>query len=174
MARDEIKMSKKTQTDKSKTVDVSPTDWQAKAAEYLAGWQRAQADLVNARTRADEEKQSFIKFAQADLIMQLLTVLDNFKRAAEHTPQSNNDNTSSWSNWASGIQAVEKQFEMILQNNGVSEIMVKVGDAFDPQTHDAIASEQSEHSADVITQIIEPGYTLHGKVLRAPKVKVAK
>lgn len=167
-------MVKKTKTDQTKTADLTPTDWQAKAAEYLAGWQRAQADLVNAQTRANEEKQSFIKFAQADLIMQLLTVLDNFKRAAEHTPTSEDNNASSWINWASGIKAVEKQFEMILQNNGVTEIAVKIGDAFNPQMHDAVASDDAGQAADTITQIIEPGYTLHGRVLRAPKVKVAK
>lgn len=167
-------MVKKTKTDETKMADVNSGDWQTKAANYLAGWQRAQADLVNAQTRANEEKQSFIKFAQADLIMQLLSVLDNFKRASEHTPTSNNSNASGWISWASGIKAVEKQFEMILQNNGVFEIAVTVGDQFNPELHDAIASEDTNQTTNTITGVIEPGYTLHGKVLRAPKVKVAK
>lgn len=144
-------------------------EWEVKAAEYLAGWKRAQADLENYRKRSDEEKQSFMKFAHSDVLLQILPVLDNFKRAAEHVPDETN-----LRNWVTGIKAIEKQFEQIMNNNGVTQIPVTIGAPFDPTMHEALMSEESEQEPDTITGEIEPGYMLHGRVLRAAKVKVAK
>ncbi len=148
------------------------SDAEAMAEQYLAGWQRAQADLVNFRKRAEEEKAAFIKFAHADLLMQILPVLDNFKRAAQHTPDSSNE--SNWANWANGVKAIEKHFEQVLQANGITEVLAKVGEPFDPMHHEAIASEESDQAQDTILAVIEPGYLLNGKLLRPAKVKVAK
>ncbi len=143
-----------------------------KAAEYLAGWQRAQADLVNYRKRADDEKKMLMQFAHGDMILQLLPVLDNFKRAAQHVPPV--DGNDQLKNWVTGVQSIEKQFEMILQSNGVTQIVVNPGDPFDPNKHEAITSEESDQQADTIIAEIEPGYLIHDKVLRPTKVKVAK
>lgn len=146
-------------------------DWKTKAEEYLAGWQRAQADLTNSRKRGEEERNAFIKYANTDILLQLLPVLDNFKRAAVHSPETEDQVIK---NWADGVKAIEKQFEMIMQNNGISQIAVNTGDNFDPNIHDALVSEESDQPSDTIVQEIEPGYMLNGRVLRAPKVKVSK
>lgn len=147
-------------------------EWQVKAEEYLAGWQRAKADLENYRKRSDEEKQAFVKYAHADLILQILPVLDNFKRAAEHSPTDTNE--SNWPNWANGIKAIEKQLEQVLIANGIVEVPIKIGDAFDPNTEEALLQEESDQPADTVTGVLEPGYTLNGRLIRPAKVRVSK
>lgn len=147
-------------------------DFETKAAEYLAGWKRALADLENYRKRSEEEKQSFVKFAHADVLLQILPVLDNFKRAANHVPTGGDE--TNWTNWSNGVKAIEKQFEQVLEANGVTQIPVKIGEAFNPTIHEALMSEESDQPADTITAEIEPGYTLNGRVIRPAKVKVSK
>lgn len=146
--------------------------WQAKADEYLVGWKRAQADLENYRKRTEEDKAGLIKYAHANVILQILPVLDNFKRAAQHIPAS--DGNEQLKAWVEGVKSIEKQFEQVLQTIGVVEVTVKIGDAFDPAFHEALMQEDSDQPADTITGIIEPGYSLHGRLLRPVKVRVSK
>ncbi len=157
---------------KRDTEEVKTQDWEAKANEHLASWQRAQADLINYRKRSEEDKKAFAQFAHADVLMQILPVLDNFKRAALHTPSVNPDDAA-MKNWVDGITAIEKQFEAVLQNNGVTQIVIAENEMFDPTKHEALMSEASDKPADTILAEIEPGYMLNGRVLRPSKVKIA-
>jgi molecular chaperone GrpE len=156
---------------KEKKVKSEQPEWQIKAEEYLVGWQRCQADFVNFKNRSEEERKAFIQFANTDLIMTILPVLDNFKRAAQHAPSVED---ASVKNWTEGIKAIEKQFEAILAEIGVAQISANPGDAFDPNIHDAMVSETSDLPEGTIISEIEPGYLLNNKVLRASKVSVSK
>lgn len=138
--------------------------------ELKASLLRAQADFDNYRKRADEQKLNLLKFANEDLILEILPVLDNFRRSTEHIPTEIQDN-----NWVQGMKLVEKQLEDILAQSGLKKIEVKVGDQFDPQLHEAISCEKSDKfTEDKILQIIEDGHTLNDKVIRHAKVKVCK
>lgn len=154
---------------KKETIEKS--EWQVKAEEYLAGWQRAQADLVNYRKRGDEEKLAFIKYANLDFILAFLPVFDNFKRAALHTPESDDEVVK---NWVDGVKAIEKQFEQVLSSIGVTQIVVNTGDNFDPNQHEAVATEESDLPADSIISEVEYGYIYNDRVIRPTKVKVSK
>ncbi|MFA6082294.1 MAG: nucleotide exchange factor GrpE [Patescibacteria group bacterium] len=153
-----------------KKVKPEINEYEQKANEYLAGWQRAQADLVNMRNRHEEDRKSLLSYAHSDIVEQILPVFDNFMRAAEHTPT---DESANWTNWANGIKAIEKQFETVLNQCGVNQIKVAIGDTFDPNFHEALMTEKSELEPDKILAIIEPGYMLNDKVLRPVKVKVS-
>jgi molecular chaperone GrpE len=146
-------------------------EWQTKAEEYLAAWQRVQADLVNYRKRSDEEKAAFIKYANLDFILAVLPVFDNFKRAAIHTPETED---SVVKNWVEGVKAIEKQFEQVLSSIGVTQIMVNEGDEFNPNKHEALVSEVSDLPEDSIVSEIEYGYMYNDRVIRPSKVKVSK
>jgi molecular chaperone GrpE len=102
--------------------------------------------------------------------MSLLPVLDNFKRAAQHSPKTDDKNVS---NWEIGIQAIARQFEDVLQSFGIIEIETIPGQPFDPRLHEAISHEKSEHKTDTIAEVIEAGYIFKDKVLRPAKVKVS-
>jgi molecular chaperone GrpE len=131
---------------------------------------RSQAELENFRKRMLDERQTTIKFANADLIMQLLPVLDNFKRAAAHAPQTQD---SAVTGWITGIRAVERQLEDILKSMGLIEIETVPGHPFDAKIHEAIAHEPSQQPEDTVTKVVETGYLLHDKVLRPAKVNVS-
>ena len=139
-----------------------------KINELTLGWQRTQADFVNFKTKAAEDKINFYKNANADLIYELLPVLDNFQRAAQHTPKElENDN------WAIGIKQIEKQFENILTENGLEKIE-SLGQEFDHNFHEAIEHIPSIKPENEIVEEVLSGYKFNGEVLRPAKVKVSK
>ncbi|TSC93463.1 MAG: molecular chaperone GrpE, partial [Candidatus Berkelbacteria bacterium Athens1014_28] len=82
--------------------------------EMTTGWQRTQADFSNYKKQIADEKLHLVKFANADIVEQLLPVLDHFQLATKHLPDELKSN-----NWAIGIKQIEKQFESILFENGL-------------------------------------------------------
>lgn len=139
-----------------------------KVAELMAGWQRTQADFVNFKKQAVDERIKLISGAGADIIDQLLPVLDHFQLAAKHLPRELETN-----NWAIGIKQIEKQFENILFENGLERIE-SVGQEFNPELHEAIEEIESDKPSGIIVEEILSGYKFAGSVLRPAKVKVAK
>jgi molecular chaperone GrpE len=129
--------------------------------------QRTQADFVNYRRRNEEEKAEFVRLAGADVIEQILPVMDNFQMAAKHVPENlRNDN------WVKGIQAIEKQLEQILAANGLEKVET-VGKEFDPNVHEAIGqvAEEKINNNEIVSEEAA-GYMLNGKLLRPAKVIV--
>jgi molecular chaperone GrpE len=141
---------------------------QAKADDYFARWQRAAADMANMRRRHEQERQEYLKQANASLIAELLPVLDSFDRALAAIPAEARDST-----WIDGVKLVERQLRMVLERNGLSAIEAE-GKPFDPTEHEALMHEPSEQPEDTVTGELQRGYKLHDRVLRPAMVKVAK
>lgn len=138
--------------------------------ELKTSLQRVQADFDNYRKHTEQIKSEWLVQANRELILQILPVLDNFQRSTDHIPAEIQGN-----NWIQGMKLVEKQLEDILAQSGLKKIEVKIGDDFNPQSHEAISCEKSDKIAeDKILQIISDGYTLNDKVIRHAKVKVCK
>lgn len=151
-----------------KTENKKIQELEQKITELTAGWQRTQADFVNYKKQSADERIKLIKSAGADIVDQLLPVLDHFQLAAKHLPKElENDN------WAQGIKQIEKQFENILSENGLERIE-SVGIEFDPELHEAVEEVESEESPGTVVEEILSGYKFAGEVLRPAKVKVAK
>ncbi len=128
---------------------------------------RALAETENFRKKVERDKSEFAKLANENALVALLPVLDNFKRASEHLPADlENDE------WAKGIAGIEKQFEQTLESLGLQRIAVKAGDACDALKHEAIATGNGENGK--ILEVLEEGYELNGKILRAAKVRVGR
>lgn len=138
---------------------------------------RVQADFDNYRKRVDKERVETKKSANADLILGLLPVLDNFKRAAQHAPANDNPSRQgdrAVADWATGIKAIEKQFEDIVYQTGLEPIKVTAGDHVDPTKHEVISQEKTNtHPAGTIVRELAKGYMLNGNVLRPAKIVVA-
>ena len=138
---------------------------------YLDGWQRAKAELINARKRDDEARAEFLKFAKEDVILELVPVLDSFQMAFS--------NKEAWEkadkNWRMGVEYIHTQLQSILQKNGLSEIN-PLGETYNPSVHEAIEMKPTESSNDdgKIISVINKGYQLNGKVIRPPKVTVGE
>lgn len=129
--------------------------------------QRTQADFANYRRRNEEHKSSFVRLANEDLVSQLLPVLDNFSLAAQHIPAELEKN-----NWAIGMKQIEKQYEQILNLNGLEQIKT-AGEDFDPVFHEAVGEEHDKKQRNgIIIQEELAGYTLNGKLIRPAKVIV--
>ena len=135
-----------------------------KAAEYLANWQRAQADFINYKRRMEQERADFNSFANANLVLGILPVLDDLERALEVMPVR-----ISKSEWAEGMRLVERKFKTILQGMGVIP-MVSVGETFDPNIHEAL--RQSSGPEGIIIEEFQKGYMMGARVLRPAKVVV--
>ncbi len=139
--------------------------------EYLTGWQRAKADMVNARKRDEEERKEFMKFSNANLIEELIPVLNSFDMAM--------GNKEAWEkadkNWRIGVEYIYSQLMKVLSENGVQELN-PIGQLYDHNHHEAIShelvTEQKQH--DMVVQVVQKGYSLNGKVLKVPKVKVGE
>jgi len=131
---------------------------------------RVQAELDNFRKRTEQEKISLIKYANTNLISDILPVLDNFKRAATHAPHTSDPQMT---NWIIGITAIEKQLEDVLKQVGMEEISVHAGDLFDHNRHEAISHDPSDAPENTVITIVESGYTLGDRILRPTKVRVS-
>jgi len=140
----------------------------AKESEYLDGWQRARAELANARKRFQREQEQAYANARADLLTRLLPIVDDFARAFETLP----DNPSS-ATWIEGIELVQRKFLVLLEQEGVVPIEV-AGQEFDPFLHQAVTHEPSTDVPDghVIAEM-QKGYRVGDRVLRPSVVRVS-
>lgn len=128
---------------------------------------RIQADFENYKRRSQEDKAEFSKYANTDLILQILPVLDNFRLAVHHLPKDLEDHP-----WVAGVRHIEAQLEQILCSEGVARIET-VGETFDPRLHEAIEEVVSEKPPGEITEEVQRGYRLQDRVIRPAKVKVS-
>lgn len=130
---------------------------------------RAMADFKNFRNRVETEKRATLKYASEKLATDLLPVLDNFERTVAHLQQG-----ASVESMQTGIAAVEKQLRSVLEAQGIKRIEA-LGQPFDTDRHEALGFEESEeHEEGTVADEIEPGYTMHEKVIRPARVRVAK
>jgi len=139
--------------------------------EYLAGWQKDKAEFINIRKRDAEEQKSFMQFANERLITELIPVLDSFNMAM--------GNKDAWEkadkNWRVGVEYIANQLKKALEDFGLKEVD-PTGKPFDPMRDEAIEHEPvTEKDKDnMVTTVIQKGYELNGKIIKAPKVKVGE
>lgn len=139
----------------------------ARSEERLQNWQRAQADLINYRRRAEQERAEQTKFRNERLIARILPVLDDFERAFAALPRDLYAFT-----WIDGVNLIAAKLMAILQQEGVRPIEA-LGQTFDPTKHEAIVVEgvSDPYSGSVVAEL-QRGYTLHERLLRPTLVKV--
>lgn len=145
--------------------DAQIAELTARITDLETNWKRAAADLANFRRQAEEEKQSFARFAHERTLLAILPVFDNFERIAAHLPDD-----FKASDAGKGFDAVKMQFEQALKSTGLTPVEVKVGDTCDPAVCQAIG--MGPGASGTIIDIFETGYRLAGKVIRTAKVRV--
>lgn len=140
----------------------------AKEGEYLDGWQRARAELANARKRFQREQEQAYANARADVLVRLLPIVDDLKRAFETLPEE-----LSASSWIDGVRLVQRKFQTLLEQEGVTPIEA-CGEQFDPFLHQAVTHEPSgEVPEGHIIAEIQVGYAMGERVLRPSVVRVS-
>lgn len=134
--------------------------------EYLSGWQRAKADLINYKKEELQRIQETARYGSENFIKDLISVLDNFDLALRTLEKTGPVEK--------GIYLIRTQIDDILKKRGLEKIELKAGDRFDPAVAEALSAVDAEQPPGTIVQEIEPGYRLHEKVLRPARVIVSK
>lgn len=157
------------ETPETSDAPLEEKDLAQQAGEYLAGWQRAQADYQNLKRDTAKRMSDTIKYANEDLLTQLLPILDYFTYAFNGVPDAERN-----SSWLKGVEHIQTNFIRVLEDNGVNKIKT-VGEMFDPTMHESLETiEGTGKEHGTIIEEVAPGFTLSGKVIRSAKVKIAK
>ena len=145
-------------------------DLEENKKDYLDGWQRAKADMINLKKEHEKQKKVFTDLGKESLLLDIIPILDNFEAAFS-------DKT--WSempeNWKVGIEYIQQQFLQVLDVNGVN-IFGQKGDNFNVAIHHCMENENVDNTSEdgKITSVIQKGYMLKDRVVREAKVKVGQ
>jgi molecular chaperone GrpE len=137
-------------------------------AELTDALQRERADAMNIRRRHEEQVASLKTMVKADVIQDLLPVIDNFERALGHVPKELKGN-----DFIKGVGAIVKQFENTLKQMGVQRIKT-VGEHFNPELHEAVSMEDGDGHDEIISEELQAGYQINGDVIRHAMVRVKR
>ena len=130
---------------------------------------RKQADFENFRKRMSREKEEAIAYANKQLLLDIVTIIDDFERAIKSAEESRD-----FDSFHEGVALIEKQFTSMLERKWGLKRFDSEGEEFDPQKHEAVMTdEDSDHEKPVVVEDYQKGYFLNDKVLRSAKVKVA-
>lgn len=142
---------------------------QAKAAENLEGWQRAQADFANYKKRIARDQELLEGEVRGRLIKRYLEVLDDLELALKNKPAE-----GPGADWAQGVELIYRKLLSYLEAEGLTRVD-PLGQPFDANLHEAVTQEDSaEHDSGMVTEVLRPGYLLGERVVRPAAVKVAK
>jgi molecular chaperone GrpE len=163
---EEMTLSGSSKKDKEKIQKL-----EAEKQEYLDGWQRARAELVNAKKQYEDERKLFVGIGKQSILEDLIPVLDTFdaafsnKQVWEALPET----------WRVGVEYIHKQFLSVLENHGV-KTFGNEGDVFDALKHEPleIVPTDDESMKNKLMVVIQKGYSSGEKIIRPAKVKVGE
>ena len=141
---------------------------EAKAAEYLDGWQRAKAEFTNYRKRQERERELARFETVGRVAKRYLPIVDDLGRALNDHP-TEGDGVA----WAEGIELIYRKLMNILEAEGVLPIEAE-GEIFDPNLHEAVVqTESDEHESGQVIEVLQTGYKMGDRVLRPAIVRIA-
>ncbi len=161
--KEKIEAEKKDKPEKSDKELIEQLQKENK--ELIDHLQRLQAEFDNYRKRVEKEKCEFLAYANRELILSLLPLLDNFELALKNSKHTED--------FVKGVELIYSQFFSLLENFGLKNIESE-GQHFDPNLHEALLTEKSDKPENTILEELQKGYMLNDKVLRTAKVKIAK
>ena len=135
---------------------------------------RALADNENTIRRAKREREDTAKYAAANFARDMLTVADNLRRALDAAPKSLSDGDDQTKAFMEGIDLTSRELLSVLERHGIKQIS-PVGEKFNHDQHEALFEvPTSDMEPGMVVQVIEGGFTIHDRLLRAAKVGVSK
>ncbi len=154
-------------SEQEKSLDQLLAEAEAKVEEHRNAWLRALADADNARKRAQAEIAQARKFAVERTVEDLLPVTDSLEAALAAEG-------ATVQTLRSGVELTLKLLRNALERAGVAEIAPKAGERFDPHRHQAMAAVESDAEPNTVLAVMQKGYALNERVVRAALVTVAK
>ena len=129
----------------------------------------SQAELINYRRRKDEETASILKYANQDIISELVPIVDNFERALSKDESSLSEEVKKY---FTGFKLMYGNLKELLKKFGVEEIN-RVGQEFDPSQEQALLTDNNpDLEDDIVTEVLLKGYKLKDRVIRPASVKI--
>ncbi len=142
---------------------------QKKCEEYLNGWKRAKADLINYKKEESQRMEEFGKYNRQAFIFNLLPMMDSLDLAEKNLSEDLKNDEQ-----VKGLLMIKKQLEDFLKANGVEAIDAR-GEKFNPEFHEAVQTEEREgEESGIIIEEVQKGYMIDDYLLRPAKVKVVK
>jgi molecular chaperone GrpE len=138
------------------------------AAQYREHLQRLQAEFENYRKRVLKEQTQAVEFAAKPVIQRLLEVLDDFDLALMHA-----QDRPDFDRFLHGVELVYAKLLDTLRGEGLERIEAQ-GKPFDPELHEALLQSGEGDGDPVVADVLRPGYTLKGRVLRPAGVRVER
>jgi len=139
--------------------------------DNLLGWQRSRADFVNAKKDNEERAKQSFSFAKGEIMEELFPVIDSFEMAFS--------DKDAWEKvdkqWRIGVEYIYTQLLTTLENNGLKQID-PIGQKFDHNFHTSVEIIETDDKKEdnIVLGVIQRGYELNGRVIRAAKVKVGQ
>lgn len=148
--------------------DPTITALREEAEKNRAGWQRALADFQNYKRRTERELADSRQRAALDTLTSVLPVIDDFERALDNVPEDLQGHS-----WMNGVELILNKLAKLLEEHNV-DVIDPVGEAFDPNRHEAIGMEHSDEiESGHVTTTLQKGYESNGRILRPALVRVA-
>lgn len=152
-------------TDRVARAEGEGTDLETQLEEQRERALRALADLENYRKRVQRERQEEIRFKAFEPMRSFLAVVDNLERALA--------SEGSIDDLKQGVEMIRRQMGNLLTDNGVERVAA-IGKPFDPSVHEAVSREEDPNvSAPTVSEEMQTGYIMHGRLLRPAVVKVS-
>lgn len=135
-------------------------------AEEKDRYIRLYAEFENYKKRTAKERMEFFQYANQDMMISMLGILDDFERALKEIAKSGNEDE------LKGVELIYQKFKNKLVEKGLKSIEVSSGDDFNTDFHEAITQipAPNEELKGKIVDVIETGYLLNDKVIRFAKV----
>ena len=135
----------------------------AERDEYLNGWKRAKADLINYQKDEGKRFEEMMDYSREMVISEVVPVLDSMELALKAEPQND------------GLQRIKIQLEDTFKKYGLEKIKVSPGDSFDTNLHESVGEiELKEIESGKIAAEVSSGYKLKNRVIRPARVKLSK
>ncbi len=134
--------------------------------EYLEGWKRAKADLINYKKDETERMREFVKFANEGVVSDCLSVMDSLDLGIAALPEGDPGRK--------GMEVIRAQFREILRRHGVEIFTVERDTPYDPSRAEAMGEVDSTAPPGTVAESIRPGYSVNGRVVRPAQVRISK
>lgn len=129
------------------------------------------AEMQNMQRRADKDRENLLKFGNEKLLNDMIDVVDNLERTLGFISTDEDEKVK---NIVVGVEMIHKMFLDNLAKHGLKQVEA-MGLEFDPHFHEALAQQPSEGKKDnEIIQVLQTGYILNDRVIRAAKVIITK
>jgi len=154
--------------DKVKELEAQIETLTSEKEECLNSWKRECANHINYKNKEIERTQELVVNLKEMMLEGLVPILENMILANRSIREEDKNNPT-----IKGLLMIEKQLEDVLKEMGIEEISEKDID-FNPEIHEVLEEVESSDNSGKVTEIIQKGYKINGKVFKPAKVKIIK